>query len=78
MADTPMDVDDTPAASSNAMAALMANAKGKGKATNGDGNGTMSEAEVKAFNEREGLPWSVFGAQASRAGVNQVNQADNL
>jgi len=38
------------------MATLMANAKGKGKA-NGNGNGTLSEAELKALNEREGLPW---------------------
>lgn len=49
-----MDVD-TPAAPANAMSALMANAKGKGKA-NGEG-GTMSEADLRALNEKEGLPW---------------------
>ena len=59
MVDTVMDVDQAPLAPSNPMEALVANAKGKAKATNGNGNGTMSEAELKAVNEREGLPWSV-------------------
>lgn len=59
MTDEAMDVD-TPApapAPANAMSAMMANAKGKGKA---DGEtGTMSEADLKAMNEKEGLPWYV-------------------
>ena len=59
MSDTAMDVDSEP---QNAMAALMASAKGKGKASNGEenGNGEMSQAELKALNERDGLPWSVL------------------
>ncbi len=58
MTDTPMVVDEAPSDSGNAMAALMANVKGKAKASNGDSNG-KSVAELKAANEREGLPWSV-------------------
>ena len=58
MAADSMDVDP-PAAPQNAMAALMAasKAKGKEKATNGNGDVNMSDAELKALNEREGLPW---------------------
>jgi hypothetical protein len=57
-----MDVDEAPAAvPGNAMAVLMSNANGKAKAENGNGKGTMSEAELKAAEAREGLPWSVSG-----------------
>lgn len=64
MTDEPMDVDPpAPAAApANAMAALMANAKGKAKAMNGNGT-TMTDEELKALNDKEGLPWS---AAASR------------
>lgn len=56
MTDDAMDIDTpVPAAPANAMSALMANAKGKGKASEGAGN--MSEADLKAMNEKEGLPW---------------------
>ncbi|OCF37316.1 replication factor C subunit 3/5 [Kwoniella heveanensis CBS 569] len=52
-----MDIDP-PAQSAkpaNAMAALMAGAKGKAKA---DGEAKiLSDAEIKALNDREGLPW---------------------
>ena len=61
MSDTHMEVDEpaAPSAPVNAMSSLMANAKGKAKAANGDGEGAQSQAEMKAANEREGLPWSV-------------------
>ena len=72
MTDDQMDVDEpfVPAASTstgtekpaNAMAALMAGAKAKGKErATGDGSEAfgMSEAELKALNEREGMPWYV-------------------
>lgn len=49
-----MEVDSP--APANAMSALMANAKGKGKA-NGEAGGMMSEADIKAAAEKEGLPW---------------------
>ena len=54
-----MDVDEqAQAASSNAMAALMANAKGKAKeAANGDG--VLTEKELRELNVRDGLPWYV-------------------
>jgi replication factor C subunit 3/5 len=58
MTDDAMDVDtpaSAPAPPANAMSALMANAKGKGKAN--EGAATMSEADLKALNEKEGLPW---------------------
>ena len=59
-----MDIDVQPQAngsSHNVMSTLMANAKGKAKAeTNGTTNGTMTDAEMRAANEREGLPWCVY------------------
>ena len=66
MTDDAMDIDTpapvptaaTAAFPVNAMSALMANAKGKGKAN--EGTSTMSEADLKAFNEKEGLPWWVI------------------
>lgn len=62
-----MDID-TPAEATtskpqNAMAALMAGAKAKGKErANGDNAAAfgMSEAELKALNERDGMPWSAL------------------
>lgn len=53
-----MDIDE-PAPPANAMAALMAGAKAKGKekASDGDAIMEMSEEELKALNEKEGLPW---------------------
>jgi hypothetical protein len=73
MADTEMEIDQPveeaasapPAASNgsssakpnNAMSFLMANAKGKGKANGEDAEMGMSESEIKALNEKEGLPW---------------------
>ena len=54
-----MDLDETPELPPKVLMDLMANAKGKGKASSGTGNGNMSDAEVKAIREREGLPWSV-------------------
>jgi hypothetical protein len=56
MTDESMDVDPPTAAAppaGNAMSALMAGAreKGKGKA------GNMSDADLKALQEKDGLPW---------------------
>lgn len=66
MTDTPMDVDppaaNGSASNGNAMSMLMANAKGKAKAGGQDGQ-ELSEAELKALNEREGLPWCVCYAR---------------
>ena len=65
MTEESMDIDEKPEASGNTMATLMVNARGKDKASNGDGiengnaNGTMTASELKALNERDGLPWSV-------------------
>jgi hypothetical protein len=62
MSDTPMDVDQplTPApvsvAKPNAMAAMMASAKGKAKEDHGR---IMSEGDQKMYDAREGLPWYV-------------------
>ena len=66
-----MDLDDPPKANgsggSNAMSMLMSNAKGKGKADiNGTTNGSMSEAELKALNDREGMPWCVTSGAGSQ------------
>jgi replication factor C subunit 3/5 len=61
MTDEPMDID-TPASSTapaNAMAALMAAAKDKGKGKASEDGGVMTEEELRALNEREGLPWCV-------------------
>lgn len=63
MSDAEMEVDDAPTAPppANAMAALMAGAKAKGKeraTENVDAVMGMSEEELRALNEREGLPWS--------------------
>jgi hypothetical protein len=68
MTDEMMDVDPPVAPSaaappvSNAMSALMAGAreKGKGKANEGG----MSEADLKAIQDKEGLPWYVPCASA--------------
>ena len=59
MVDMSMDLDETPESPPNGKVALMASVKGKGKAGTGDGVGSMSDAEVKAIKDREGLPWSV-------------------
>lgn len=58
MADTEMDIDP-PAQSSapNAMAALMAGAKGKAKAD--AEQAALTDKEAKEAEAREGLPWSV-------------------
>jgi hypothetical protein len=53
MTDDSMDIDPPPKPV-NAMAALMAGAKGKAKA---DGVAALSEKQQKDLNEREGLPW---------------------
>lgn len=60
MSDTAMDVDPPAVAPkpANAMAALMAGAKGKGKASE-EGTIVMSEEELKALNAKDGLPWYV-------------------
>ncbi|GFZ50493.1 Replication factor C subunit 3 [Saitozyma sp. JCM 24511] len=62
MTDEPMDVDPpassaAPAAPANTMAALMAAAKDKGKGKASEDGGIMTEEELRALNEREGLPW---------------------
>jgi replication factor C subunit 3/5 len=56
-----MDVDPpaSSAAPANAMAALMAAAKDKGKGKASEDGGIMTEEELRALNEREGLPWYV-------------------
>ena len=69
MADDQMDIDEpTPATTSkpqNAMAALMAGAKAKGKErANGDAAFGMSEEELKALNERDGMPWYARAASS--------------
>jgi hypothetical protein len=72
MTDVMMDIDPPAVATaptaaappaSNAMSALMAGAreKGKGKANEGG----MSEADLKAIQEKEGLPWYVFYSKLS-------------
>lgn len=70
MSDGKMDIDEpsgsgaptpAPATAKNAMAALMAGAKAKGKEKASDEKANeafaMSEAELKALNERDGMPW---------------------
>lgn len=66
MTDDAMDIDSPAAAAApfpkpvNAMAALMAGAKGKGKASeNGADTVVLSEEELKALNAKDGLPWYV-------------------
>jgi hypothetical protein len=59
MTDEPMDVDvdPSPAKSSNAMSALMAGAKGKAKADAAAGD--LAAKEARDLEIREGLPWYV-------------------
>ena len=58
MADTEMDIDPPvrSAPAPNAMAALMAGAKGKAKAD--AETAALTDKEVKEAEAREGLPWS--------------------
>jgi citrate lyase beta subunit len=61
MTSEPMDIDPPPAKPANAMAALMAGAKGKAKADTVAGD--LTEKELKEQEIREGLPWYVFCPQ---------------
>jgi len=63
-----MDIDEAPSAPSapapNAMAALMAGAKGQAKAD--ASSQLMTEKEKKDADMREGLPWCVVSSWAGR------------
>jgi replication factor C subunit 3/5 len=75
MTDDQMDIDP-PAQPANAMAALMAGAKGKAKA--GNAQALLTEKERQEAEAREGLPWWVRFAIESRTDRRHVSKGETL